>query len=148
MSVPTGIGNGISPITSTPPLNVAPTSAGYKVSFGALEQLSSTTDPVPAPMMGEGLPSFNFSYRFKEFFLEVQDEQLNSVDIAGQTIDWAASELNQEGTISVDLGIDRPYNLVGKSYTAQQYTFLSCEAVLMEGEVAKPVSWVVRMKHS
>ncbi|MCH7903839.1 MAG: hypothetical protein IH944_04640 [Armatimonadetes bacterium] len=148
MNIPTFIGNGISPITSTPPPNVAPTSAGYSTSFGAVEVLLSMTQPIP-PLVDEGqLPSFNLTYHFEEFYLEIQNGVVNRVDIAGQTIDWSASELNQDGTISVDLGVIRPYDLVGKSYLGEKYTFLSCDAVLIENGVPKPVSWVVRMKHS
>ncbi|MCH8977731.1 MAG: hypothetical protein IH945_00610 [Armatimonadetes bacterium] len=99
-------------------------------------------------MEGEGLPSYNLTYHFEEFYLEVQAGAIVKVDIAGQTIDWAASEISQNGTISVNLGIDRPYDLVGKSLLGQQYTFLSCEVILVESGVPKPVSWVVRMKHS
>ena len=148
MNLPTVGINGITPITSTPPPNVAPTSAGYGVSFGALEELLSMTQPIP-PLGEDGqLPAYDLTYHFEEFYLEIQNGVVNRVDIAGQTIDWSASELNQDGTISVDLGVLRPYDLVGKSYLGEKYTFLSCDGVLLENGVPKPVSWVVRMKHS
>ena len=148
MNIPNVVFNGIMPITSTPPPNVAPTSAGYGVSFGALELLNSMTQPIP-PLAEEGqLPSYDLTYHFEEFYLEIQNGVVTKVDIVGQTIDWSASELNQDGTISVDLGVVRPYDLVGKSYLGEKYTFLSCDAVLIENGAPKPASWVVRMKHS
>ena len=148
MTQPTSAGNGITPITSTPPLNVAPTTAGYSVSFGALEQLSSMIQAIPMELEGEGIPSFNLTYYFEEFYLEVQNGDTVEVAIAGDTIDWQASELNQDGTITVELGVVRPYDLEGKSYLSHQFTFLRCNAILVENGVDKPVSWVVRMKHS
>ena len=148
MNIPDVVFNGITPITSTPPSNVAPTSAGYSASFGAVEVLQSMTQPVPSLVVGGQLPSYDLTYHFEEFYLEIQNGVVNKVDIAGQTIDWPASELNEDGTISVVLGVLRPYDLVGKSYLGQKYTFLSCDAVLIENGVPKPASWVVRMKHS
>ncbi len=138
--------NGVLPETSAPPSDVAPTTSGYGITIGCIEYMSQPS-PVPPWMLEEGISSFDTSYEFEEYALEVQNGEVVRVNLSGDTINWSQSALDESGDLEVNMGITVFYSLVGKTYVGHQYTFLDFSIVLVENGVPKPASWTVRMKH-
>jgi len=139
--------NGLGVDISAPPADVPPTTPGYGTRIGCIELAASPQAVIPANLLVAGGATFPAAYRFKEYRLIFDGNQVQELDISGETIDWAASELNQSGTLTLEFGISRFYALVGVEYRGDQYTYLRCEVAFLEDGISKSNSYVVRMKH-
>lgn len=138
--------NGIIPITCIPPVEVELGENEYRICIGMAELPDSPSAEIPAAILEHDSITQNAIYRFKEYAYEIQDGALIEVDLAGQTIDWSMSDLDQAGTLLVELGIIRPYKLVPKYPTGHKFTFLRLELAFDDVGVTKPASWIHRRK--
>jgi hypothetical protein len=139
--------NGIVPITTAPPADVPPTTPGYGVTIGAIEVRPNPRESIPSFLTEAGGAFFPTEFVFKEYAMDVVNGQVVEVSLAGETIDWAASQIQSSGSLQVQFGVSTFYALAGKTYTARQYTFLRLDLALDEQGSIKTGSFVVRMKH-
>ncbi len=139
-------GNGIIPITTAPPEDVAPTIPGYGMSLGVTE-LTEPGQSIPLELLGEGLVEYPVTFEFEEYALVLQGASLTKVPLSGETIDWGASEISESGSMNVQFGVTTHYDLAGRVYSTYQYTYLDFNCVLVENGNEKSASWTVRMKH-
>jgi hypothetical protein len=139
-------GNGIIPITCAPPEDVPPTTPGYSMSIGVTE-LTSPTGTIPTVLLEEGLTEYPVTYSLQEYALILQGDDLVRLPLSGLTIDWAASDIQESGSLLGRFGVTVHYDLVGKPFNTFQYTYLEFSCILVENGVPKSASWNVRMKH-
>ncbi|MEX2244833.1 MAG: hypothetical protein WD716_13430 [Fimbriimonadaceae bacterium] len=138
--------NGITPITSAPPADVAPTIEGYGMTIGVTE-LTESGQPIPAVLLEAGLIEYPVTYEFEEYALVLQAEEVTKLPLSGMTIDWSASELSESGSLNAQFGVTTHYDLAGKEFSTFQFTYLQFACVLVENGHEKSASWTVRMKH-
>jgi hypothetical protein len=130
-----------------PPSDVAPTNPDYRVGFGLVERPQSAQAEVPSEFLAEGLFTVPGVFQFREYAVDLVDGVTTEVELAGQTIDWAASEIQASGTYNYEFGVIRSFRLIGRVYSARQYTYLHGVFAIPDDGVTKSQSFTVRMKH-
>jgi hypothetical protein len=140
--------NGIIVVSNPPPADMSPmTSSSYGASIGAMEYLPTPGTQIPASLLLAGGSQYSGAYVFQEFGLDYDGNTVQVVDLAGQTIDWANSELQPAGNLSVQFGMQTFYQLKGLDYRARQFTYLRLIVGIDEDGLTKSNAWVIRMKH-